>query len=219
MEVFRPKQISVKFSARNTISGKVTHLKLSPVRAEVAINVAFGFDVVSVIGTTSAEDLQLKVGSSAFAVINASSVVVDVDHASTNPRDPPCRTRHRTRRERHASMRPTGRSLAALISLGGSAAFDTSACTGRRLRIHSEGAGTGMTGRRVPVLRVDRPTYANSTDSPSNFSFPCACSLAACDLFAVILVASLPLGHPDPSLLLDLERMSATRKGGVRPLT
>jgi molybdopterin-binding protein len=71
----------MKISARNTIPGKVTHIKLGPVSAEVTINVAPGIDIVSVISTTSAEELKLKVGSSAFAVIKASSVMVGVDHA------------------------------------------------------------------------------------------------------------------------------------------
>ena len=51
------------------------------VSAEVTINVANGIDIASMIGTTSAEDLKLKVGAKAFAVIKASSVMVGVDHA------------------------------------------------------------------------------------------------------------------------------------------
>ena len=38
-------------------------LKLGPVSAEVTINIAPGLDVVSVISTTSAEVLKLKVGA------------------------------------------------------------------------------------------------------------------------------------------------------------
>jgi molybdopterin-binding protein len=71
----------MKISARNTLPGKVTKLKLGPVSAEVTINVAPGIDVVSVISATSAEELKLKVGAKAFAVIKASSVMVGVDHA------------------------------------------------------------------------------------------------------------------------------------------
>jgi molybdate transport system regulatory protein len=71
----------MKISARNTFSGKVTHIKLGPVSAEVTINVAPGIDIVSVISTTSAEALNLKTGSKAYAVIKASSVMVGVDHA------------------------------------------------------------------------------------------------------------------------------------------
>ena len=71
----------MKISARNNIPGKVTHIKLGPVSAEVTINVAPGFDIVSVISTASAEELKLKVGAPAFAVIKASSVMVGIEHA------------------------------------------------------------------------------------------------------------------------------------------
>jgi molybdopterin-binding protein len=71
----------MKISARNSIPGTITKLKLGPVSAEVTMNVANGIDIVSVISTTSAEDLKLKVGAKAFAVIKASSVMVGVEHA------------------------------------------------------------------------------------------------------------------------------------------
>jgi len=71
----------MKISARNNIAGTVTKVKLGPVSAEVTINVAPGIDIVSVISTASAEDLQLKAGTRAFAVIKASSVMVGVEHA------------------------------------------------------------------------------------------------------------------------------------------
>ncbi len=70
----------MKISARNNIPGKVTNIKLGPVSAEVTINVAPGIDIVSVISTTSAEVLKLKVGAPAIAVIKASSVMVGVEH-------------------------------------------------------------------------------------------------------------------------------------------
>jgi molybdopterin-binding protein len=71
----------MKISARNSIAGTITKLKLGPVSAEVTMNVANGIDIVSVISTASAEDLKLKVGAKAFAVIKASSVMVGVEHA------------------------------------------------------------------------------------------------------------------------------------------
>jgi molybdopterin-binding protein len=71
----------MKLSARNSIPGTVSHIKLGPVSAEVAINVAPGIDIVSVISATSAQDLKLAVGSRAYAVIKASSVMVGVEHA------------------------------------------------------------------------------------------------------------------------------------------
>ncbi len=71
----------MKISARNNIPGKVTNVKLGPVSAEVTINVAPGIDIVSVISTTSAKDLNLQIGTKAYAVIKASSVMVGVEHA------------------------------------------------------------------------------------------------------------------------------------------
>jgi len=70
----------MKISARNSIPGRITGVKLGPVSAEITINIAPGIDVVSVISTTSAEELKLKVGAQAFAVIKASSVMVGVEH-------------------------------------------------------------------------------------------------------------------------------------------
>jgi molybdopterin-binding protein len=70
----------MRLSARNSIPGKVTNVKVGPVSTEVSINVAPGIDIVSVISTGSAEDLKLKVGAKVFAVIKASSVMVGVEH-------------------------------------------------------------------------------------------------------------------------------------------
>ena len=69
----------MKISARNNIPGKVTDIKLGPVSAQVTINVAPGIDIVSVVSTESVEHLKLKVGSRAFAVIKASSVMVGAE--------------------------------------------------------------------------------------------------------------------------------------------
>jgi molybdopterin-binding protein len=71
----------MRLTARNSIPGKVTKVKVGPVSTEVTIGIAPGIDVVSVISSTSAEDLKLKVGAQVFAVIKASSVMVGVDHA------------------------------------------------------------------------------------------------------------------------------------------
>jgi molybdopterin-binding protein len=71
----------MKLSARNNLPGKITNVKLGPVSAEVTINIAPGIDVVSVISAASAQELKLKAGMPAFAVIKASNVMVGVDHA------------------------------------------------------------------------------------------------------------------------------------------
>jgi molybdopterin-binding protein len=69
----------MKISARNNLAGKVTHITLGPVSAEVTINVAPGVDIVSVITAASAKELKLAVGMRAFAIIKASTVMVGVD--------------------------------------------------------------------------------------------------------------------------------------------
>jgi molybdopterin-binding protein len=71
----------MKMSARNSIPGRVTKVKLGPVSAEVTIAVAPGIEIVSVISATSATELGLKEGMAAYAVIKATSVMVGVDHA------------------------------------------------------------------------------------------------------------------------------------------
>lgn len=69
----------MKISARNMIRGKVSNVKLGPVSAEITINVAPGFDIVSVISATSAQELGLAVGKPATAIIKASSVMVGTE--------------------------------------------------------------------------------------------------------------------------------------------
>jgi molybdate transport system regulatory protein len=71
----------MRLSARNNFPGTVTNVKLGPVSAEVTINIAPGIDVVSVISAASAEQLKLKAGDKAYAVVKASSVMIGVDHA------------------------------------------------------------------------------------------------------------------------------------------
>lgn len=69
----------MRISARNTIPGTVTNVKLGPVSAEVTLNIAPGIDIVSVISTASAQALALTNGVRAFAIIKASSVMVGVE--------------------------------------------------------------------------------------------------------------------------------------------
>ena len=61
----------MKLSARNTLEGKIIAIKKGPVSTEVTI--------VSSITTTSADNLGLEVGKTAFAVIKASNVMVAVE--------------------------------------------------------------------------------------------------------------------------------------------
>ena len=59
--------------------GQVVAIKHGPVSTEVTIETAAGEKLVSSITSTSAENLGLKVGDTAYAVIKASSVMIAVD--------------------------------------------------------------------------------------------------------------------------------------------
>ena len=69
----------MKLSARNVIKGKVKKVTHGAVNSEVLLELADGTEVVAIITKTSAEGLGLAVGSEAYAVIKASSVMIAVD--------------------------------------------------------------------------------------------------------------------------------------------
>ena len=69
----------MKLSARNTLEGKIIAIKKGSVSTEVTIETAAGEKIVSSITTTSADNLGLEVGKTAFAVIKASNVMVAVE--------------------------------------------------------------------------------------------------------------------------------------------
>jgi len=69
----------MKISARNVLKGKVKHITRGAVNSEVIIELPGGAEITSIITNTSVENLELKEGSKAFAVIKASSVMIAVD--------------------------------------------------------------------------------------------------------------------------------------------
>ena len=69
----------MKLSARNTLAGTVRKIDEGAVNAEVTIELAPNLSIVSIITLDSLRNLQLRVGSKAYAVIKASSVMVGVD--------------------------------------------------------------------------------------------------------------------------------------------
>lgn len=66
-------------SARNVLKGTIRHLTHGAVNTEVVIEIAPGLEVVSIITKASAERLGLAVGSTAYAIVKASDVMVGVD--------------------------------------------------------------------------------------------------------------------------------------------
>lgn len=69
----------MKISARNTFAGTVSAISHGPVSTEVTIKIAPKIQVVSVITTSSAKKLALKVGSKAYAIIKSDNVIVGTD--------------------------------------------------------------------------------------------------------------------------------------------
>ena len=69
----------MKLSARNVIKGQVVKIVPGSINTEVTLNVADGFEIVSIISKSSAEGLGLKEGTEAYAVIKASNVILGVD--------------------------------------------------------------------------------------------------------------------------------------------
>ena len=69
----------MKLSARNVIKGKVKSVTHGAVNSEVVLELPGGTELVSIITRHSAEDLGLKVGAEAYAVVKASNVMVAVD--------------------------------------------------------------------------------------------------------------------------------------------
>ncbi|TVQ08603.1 MAG: transporter [Leptolyngbya sp. DLM2.Bin27] len=69
----------MKISARNTMKGTVKSVAPGMVTTEIVLEVAPGLEVTSVITKSSAENLGLKVGDTAYAVVKASDVIVAVD--------------------------------------------------------------------------------------------------------------------------------------------
>jgi molybdate transport system regulatory protein len=70
------KKMNMKTSARNHYMGKVRQVKPGAVNDEVELEIAGGQKIVAIITHESAEELELKTGAQAFALIKASSIIV-----------------------------------------------------------------------------------------------------------------------------------------------
>ncbi len=69
----------MKLSARNVLKGKIVEVKKGKVTAHVRIQVASGAVVTSSITNDAVDELKLKKGKTAYAVIKASDVMVAID--------------------------------------------------------------------------------------------------------------------------------------------
>lgn len=69
----------MKLSAKNQLQGKVKSITSGAVNSEVVIELPGGDTITSIITKSSVEALGLRVGSTAYAIIKASNVIVGVD--------------------------------------------------------------------------------------------------------------------------------------------
>lgn len=70
------RRFSMKSSARNQFLGKVIKLSKGAVNGQVVLDIGDGMEIVSVITNESIEDLRLKKGGEAYALIKASSPIL-----------------------------------------------------------------------------------------------------------------------------------------------
>ena len=66
----------MQLSARNQLKGKVMELKHGAVMTQIKIDIGNGNVVTALIGKDSAEDLDLKPGDEAIAIIKSTEVIV-----------------------------------------------------------------------------------------------------------------------------------------------
>lgn len=69
----------MKISARNVLKGKVKSVASGAVNVEVAVEVAPGLEITSIITKKSCETLGLAPGKPAYVIIKASNVMLGVD--------------------------------------------------------------------------------------------------------------------------------------------
>ena len=66
----------MKISARNQIKGKIVGIEKGQTTAHVRIDIGGGAVITSSITNEAVDDLALKLGDDAFAIIKASDVIV-----------------------------------------------------------------------------------------------------------------------------------------------
>ncbi|MGH8613487.1 MAG: TOBE domain-containing protein, partial [Gammaproteobacteria bacterium] len=81
--------LNMKSSARNQFSGVVTAVTIGAVNDEIELTVGKNTRIVAIVTRESTESLGLRVGSQAFALIKASSIIIasDVDGAKLSARN------------------------------------------------------------------------------------------------------------------------------------
>jgi len=66
----------MKLSARNVLAGRVTEVKRGQTTSNVKIDIGHGIVITASITNEAVDDLALKIGDAASAIIKASEVIV-----------------------------------------------------------------------------------------------------------------------------------------------
>jgi molybdate transport system regulatory protein len=69
-------RLNMKTSARNQFFGTVTHVKRGAVNDEIILDIAGGHQIVAIVTRDSTDNLGLREGAQAFALVKASSVIL-----------------------------------------------------------------------------------------------------------------------------------------------
>jgi molybdopterin-binding protein len=69
----------MKLSARNVHKGTIKAIEIGAVNVEVAVEVAPGLVITSIITKRSCENLGLEVGKEAYVIIKASNVMIGTE--------------------------------------------------------------------------------------------------------------------------------------------
>ena len=78
-KIINSEVIIMKLSARNQLKGKVVSINNGAVNSIVSIDIGGGNIITATISCAAVEELNLKVGSDAYAVIKATNVMVGID--------------------------------------------------------------------------------------------------------------------------------------------
>ncbi|MCH8622328.1 TOBE domain-containing protein [Undibacterium sp. TS12] len=83
------KRMNMKTSARNQFLGKVRHVKPGAINDEIELEIAGSQKIVAIITHESTQELGLHIGTEAFALIKASSIILmdDVSNARLSARN------------------------------------------------------------------------------------------------------------------------------------
>lgn len=73
------RRITMKVSARNVLSGKVAVIKKGAVDAEVSLTLKGGASITAIVTNGAVDNLGLKVGGEAYAIIKATYIMIGTD--------------------------------------------------------------------------------------------------------------------------------------------